>query len=64
MQVRKAENGRGDISQGGEHQLFVQCQMISPKNIHASSIICTWQVIFRNVYKCAYMHEITICKKY
>lgn len=31
-------------------QLFVQCQAISPENMHASNITQTKQIIFRNTY--------------
>lgn len=39
MQPRKAGNGRGGLPGGKAHKSAVQCQVISPGNIHASNII-------------------------
>jgi hypothetical protein len=36
--LRKAGSGRGSPPQGRPHQLVIQCQKVSPKNIHPSSI--------------------------
>lgn len=36
--------------------MVVQCQTINPKNTHASNIMWTEQVIFRN-YTYIYIHE-------
>lgn len=44
-QLVYAENGRNSIPQGKAHQLIVQCQKVSPKNIHTDNIIHTEQVI-------------------
>lgn len=41
-------------------QLTVQCQVVSPKNIHTNNIIQTEQAIFRSIYLYTYMHAIEI----
>lgn len=50
--------------QGGAHQTAL-CQMVSPENIHRSSITLTKQVIFANidVYTNTYMHIVTTSGK-
>lgn len=40
------------------YQLIVQYQMLSPGNIHTSTIIGTEHVIFRNIYVSTYIYII------
>lgn len=37
-------------------QLVVQCQTISPENMHTSNVMWTWQLIFRTVCVCVCTH--------
>lgn len=54
-QLSKAGSGRGD-PQGRAHHLVVQCQQVSPENMHASDIMWTQRIILRNVciYECIF----------
>lgn len=49
QQLNTAENERIGPLQWRAYQLVMNCQMVSPENIHISSSICTKQVIFRNI---------------
>lgn len=52
-QLVYVENGRNSIPQGKAHQLIVQCQKVSPKNIHTGKIIHTEQVTLEiNMHMC------------
>lgn len=54
----------GEIPQGTAHQLVMQYEVVSPKNIHMSNIILTEQIIFRNMCVQAYTYtHVTIIKK-
>lgn len=60
-----ADNGRSSCLQGWLHQLFVQCQMVIPKNVKLHSIDwdgCRYKDIYAYVYIHAYKHAITITK--
>lgn len=52
----------GLVFQRVEKNTPIQCQMVSPRNIHTGSIMRTEQAIFRNIYvgTHTYMHAITI----
>lgn len=54
-QLKKAGSKRGGPFRGRVHQLFVQCQMVSPENIHVRNITWTEQIIYRNIY-CIYTY--------
>lgn len=45
--------------------MIVQCQEVSPENIHMSNTIQTEPVILRNIYVCTYtyMYAITVSEK-
>lgn len=47
--LRTAWRQRGSVHYRRAQQLVVQCQIITPENIHASIFIKTKQVILRNV---------------
>jgi hypothetical protein len=57
-QLRSAESGRESLPKGGAHQLVVQYQMVSLKNIHTRNTIQAGLVIFGNIYVYTYMHVI------
>lgn len=72
-QLKNAKSERNILLLGRAHQLTTQYQMISPENKHASNIIKTELILFRNIYVyyvlvyvficlcvCVYMH-IHIC---
>ena len=53
------------LPQGRAHELAVQLQMVSPENMHPTSIIQTEQVIFRDhLYKHIYIHIHTYIHTY
>jgi hypothetical protein len=60
----KNGSGTGGLPQEKEHQLVVQCQIISPEYIHTKNIIQTEQIALRNIYDYSYTHAITIMKSF
>lgn len=58
--LSKTGSRRGALPQGRAHQWAVQCQVVSPENTHASNILQTEQVVFRNTYVYAYTYVNTI----
>lgn len=54
--LRNVGNGRDDLSQGKAHQLFVQCEMVSPENEYIVNVIRTRKIKSRIVYVQAYAY--------
>lgn len=59
---RNLEIRRNSLLQGSAHQLVIQYQMLSPKNMCTTNIVQTKQFIFRNIYANinTFMHAATV----
>jgi hypothetical protein len=54
--LRKAQIKKGGFPPERTYHLVVQCQMVSPENIHAKNIIQTQWLIFRSIYVYTHMY--------